>query len=139
MQDATKTCVGCKNSDHIPFPLHYCLQHLKLYVAVEIKIFVAQNHNLPCLWRENSFSVYWLDDYSDNWVTSSFVALPLWLQSFNAKRFAELYVDRLEYYYLLLYTESLGDTCNFEIGIQKSNYISVYYYEIATILVHIKS
>jgi predicted AlkP superfamily pyrophosphatase or phosphodiesterase len=66
--------------------------------------------------------VYWLDELSGNWVTSSYYApqLPEWLISFNSKRFADLYTDRIWSTLLPInyYSESLNDSCNFEIGIK---------------------
>ncbi len=129
VQDATKTCVGCKNSGSYTVSAQHLLSSTfseELYVANQgkSKIFsiALEPQSAVLMAGKQASGVYWLDDYSGNWVTSSCYSsqLPLWLQSFNAKRFAELYVDRTWNTLLPInyYTESLGDTCNFEIGIQ---------------------
>jgi len=68
-----------------------------------------------------STGVFWLDENTGNWVTSNYYSnqLPTWLSSFNQKRFADLYVNRIWNTLLPInyYDESVDDTCSFEIGI----------------------
>lgn len=127
--DATKQCVGCKQPNAIMASAQELLATTfadELYTSSKglSKIFSvsleAQSAILMAGHRPTG--VYWLDEYTGNWVTSSYYAqqLPAWLQSFNNKRFAELYVDRTWNTLLPIqyYVESLSDTCNFELGIQ---------------------
>lgn len=129
IQDVTQVCIGCKQQKSYTVSAQNLLASTfsdELYTASkgQAKIFsIALDAQAAILMAGRRASgVYWLDDYSGNWVTSSYYALqlPVWLQSFNNKQFAELYVDRTWNTLLPInyYIESISDTCSFEIGIQ---------------------
>lgn len=70
---------------------------------------------------QQSDGVYWLDDMTGAWVTSSFYtnALPSWLQAFNRKKFGDIYLTKewTTRYPISQYTQTLADDTPFEIGI----------------------
>jgi len=69
-----------------------------------------------------SNGTYFMDDITGNWVTSSYYAdsLPDWVNEFNNKRFADIYIKKTWNTFKLIsrYEESLDDKTKFEIGIK---------------------
>ena len=68
-------------------------------------------------------AAYWFDYENGNFITSSYYrdSLPAWVNTFNAKRFADTYIKN-EWSTLLPiddYNESLSDTSRYETGIHK--------------------
>ncbi|MFO7658449.1 MAG: alkaline phosphatase family protein [Bacteroidales bacterium] len=65
-------------------------------------------------------TAYWFDTETGNFVTSSFYAdsLPLWVKTFNAKRLADIYLEKEwnTLYPVAEYTESLPDQNKYETG-----------------------
>jgi predicted AlkP superfamily pyrophosphatase or phosphodiesterase len=66
--------------------------------------------------------VYWFDEKTGNWVTSTYYndSLPLWVRDFNSRKFQDVYLER-EWNTLLpvdSYTESLPDDNRYEKGIK---------------------
>jgi len=67
-------------------------------------------------------AAYWYDNTKGTWITSSYYAdsLPTWVQDFNSKGFADIYLGKTWDKLLAMeeYTESLPDTGTFEKGIK---------------------
>lgn len=69
-----------------------------------------------------SSGTFWLDEYSGNWVTSSYYnpVLPAWLSQFNAKGLATIYSNRTwnTFQPINKYNESAPDNAKYEIGLR---------------------
>jgi hypothetical protein len=63
---------------------------------------------------------YWMDPAQANWITSSFYmdSLPRWVREFNAKKFQDVYLDRVWETLLPIseYSESMLDNNEYETG-----------------------
>ena len=68
----------------------------------------------------NPNAAYWYDETTGNWITSSYYmdTLPKWVDEFNNKKLADLYLDRLWSPLLPVtdYSESLPDSNKYEEG-----------------------
>lgn len=139
MQDKTKTystydkeqyCIGCKK------PSHYTVSAKQLMASTLADELYTQSRakaNIYTIALDPQSAVlmhgklapnlYWLDDYTGKWVSSSAYSkqTPLWVEEFNAKQLANLYIQRTWNTLIPInyYEESYNDNCNFEIGIQK--------------------
>ena len=81
--------------------------------------------------------VYWFDEKSGNWVTSTYYAdsLPSWVRDFNSRKFQDVYLER-EWNTLLPvknYTESLPDNNKYEKGIKGQTVFPYNLYELANV------
>jgi predicted AlkP superfamily pyrophosphatase or phosphodiesterase len=67
-------------------------------------------------------AAYWYDNTNGKWITSSYYqdSLSTWVKDFNAKAFANIYLDKIWEPFLPLkdYTESLSDTSEYEKGLK---------------------
>ena len=68
----------------------------------------------------NPNAAYWYDETTGNWITSTYYmdSLPKWVDEFNNKKLADLYLDRLWTPLLPItdYSESLPDSNKYEVG-----------------------
>ncbi len=78
----------------------------------------------------NPNAAYWYDEATGNFITSSYYmkSLPSWVEEFNNKKLADLYLSRLWSPLLPLtdYTESLRDSNNYETGFNKNQFVFPY-------------
>jgi predicted AlkP superfamily pyrophosphatase or phosphodiesterase len=79
---------------------------------------------------KNPDAAYWYDDATGNFITSSYYmnSLPAWVNDFNAKKLADLYLSRLWSTMLPMneYTESLRDSNKYELGFNKNQFVFPY-------------
>lgn len=129
-------CVGCERANYYQSAPHNLLvstfsdeliastqaksRSFSVGLTAESAIFMA---------GKSSNGVYWFDIVSGAWVTSSYYTqtLPTWLESFNRKKFGDIYLAK-EWntkYPQSEYSQSLPDNTDFEIGI--SNQITFPY------------
>jgi predicted AlkP superfamily pyrophosphatase or phosphodiesterase len=75
-------------------------------------------------------AAYWYDDATGNFITSTYYMkeLPAWLNEFNSKKLADLYLNRLWTPLLSIneYTESLKDSNKYEQGFGSGQFVFPY-------------
>ena len=132
LQNSSYACVGCARSNYYQLSPHQLLvstfseeliastqgksRSFSIGLTPESAILMA---------GKTSHGVYWLDNLSGSWVTSSYYSqsLPIWLEAFNRKKFGDIYLAKewTTRYPLGEYTHSLPDNSEFEIGISNQS------------------
>ncbi len=79
---------------------------------------------------KNPNAAYWYDDVSGNFITSTYYmeTLPVWVEEFNAKKLADLYLSRLWTTVRPIneYTESISDSNKYEKGFGNNQFVLPY-------------
>lgn len=94
-------------------------------------ISIAQNPSSAVLMAGHiATGVYWVNKENGNWISSSYFtsSLPAWVDEFNNKGFADLYLNRqwTTSIHIEQYTESLPDDTPYELGYGRNNKVFPY-------------
>ncbi len=103
--------------------LHYLFQSKVISISLKERAAILSG-------GKSANAAYWYDDETGNFITSTYYMnqLPKWLEDFNSKRLAVLYLNRLWTTLLPIneYTESLNDSNKYEIGFGNNQFIFPY-------------
>jgi predicted AlkP superfamily pyrophosphatase or phosphodiesterase len=112
---------------------------LRLSNNMKSKVFGISLNPAPAILSSGHTAngVYWFDEKTGNWVTSTYYAdsLPSWVKDFNSRKFQDIYLER-EWNTVLpanSYTESLPDNNKYEKGIKGQIVFPYNLYELANV------
>jgi predicted AlkP superfamily pyrophosphatase or phosphodiesterase len=112
---------------------------LRLSNNMKSKVFGISLNPAPAILSSGHIAndVYWFDEKTGNWVTSTYYAdsLPSWVKDFNSRKFQDIYLER-EWNTVLpasSYTESLPDNNKYEKGIKGQTVFPYNLYELANV------
>jgi predicted AlkP superfamily pyrophosphatase or phosphodiesterase len=112
---------------------------LRLSNNMKSKVFGISLNPAPAILSSGHTAngVYWFDEKTGNWVTSTYYAdsLPSWVKDFNSRKFQDIYLER-EWNTVLpanSYTESLPDNNKYEKGIKGQTVFPYNLYELANV------
>jgi predicted AlkP superfamily pyrophosphatase or phosphodiesterase len=112
---------------------------LRLSNNMKSKVFGISLNPAPAILSSGHIAndVYWFDEKTGNWVTSTYYAdsLPSWVKDFNSRKFQDIYLER-EWNTVLpasSYTESLPDNNKYEKGIKGQIVFPYNLYELANV------
>jgi ssRNA-specific RNase YbeY (16S rRNA maturation enzyme) len=100
--DAKEKPVGCNQAKATYSPRNLLTttfsDELKLFNNGRSKVIGISLNPAPAILSTGHMAnaAYWFDDETGNWVTSSYYtdSLPRWVNTFNGKKFPDLYIDR---------------------------------------------
>ncbi len=136
VEDPKQTTVGSNSSNGKASPLYLMTptfgDQLKLHYLQKSKVISISLKDRAAILPggRNPNAAYWYDEATGNFITSSYYmkSLPSWVEEFNNKKLADLYLSRLWSPLLPLtdYTESLRDSNNYETGFNKNQFVFPY-------------
>ncbi|MGQ9848252.1 MAG: alkaline phosphatase PafA [Bacteroidales bacterium] len=136
VEDQKQTTVGSNSNNGKASPLYLMTptfgDQLRLHYLQKSKVISISLKDRAAILPggKNPNAAYWFDDATGKMITSSYYmkALPAWVEEFNEKKLADLYLNRLWTPLLPIneYTESLRDSNNYELGFGKNQIVFPY-------------
>lgn len=136
VEDQKQTTVGSNSNNGKASPLYLMTptfgDQLRLHYLQKSKVISISLKDRAAILPggKNPYAAYWFDDATGNMITSSYYmkALPAWVEEFNRKKLADLYLNRLWSPLLPIneYTESLRDSNKYELGFGKNQIVFPY-------------
>lgn len=136
VEDLKQTTVGSNSNNGKASPLYLMTptfgDQLRLHYLQKSKVISISLKDRAAVLPggKNPNAAYWFDDATGKMITSSYYmkALPAWVEEFNGKKLADLYLNRLWSPLLSIneYTESLRDSNKYELGFGKNQIVFPY-------------
>ncbi|NSW45918.1 MAG: alkaline phosphatase family protein [Bacteroidales bacterium] len=136
VEDSKQTTVGSNSDNGKASPLYLMTptlgDQLRLHYLNKSKVIAISLKDRAAILPggKNPNAAYWYDESTGNFITSTYYMkdLPKWVEEFNNKKLADLYLSRLWTTLLPVneYTESLRDSNNYELGFGKNQMVFPY-------------
>lgn len=136
VEDPKQTTIGSSSKNGKASPLYLITptfgDQLRLHYLQKSKVISVSLKDRAAILPggKNPNAAFWYDDETGNFITSSYYmkTLPTWVEEFNKKKLADLYLNRLWSPLLSIneYTESLRDSNKYELGFGKNQMVFPY-------------
>jgi len=136
VEDSKQTTVGSNSDNGKSSPLYLMTptfgDQLRLHYLNKSKVIAVSLKDRAAILPggKNPNAAYWYDESTGNFITSTYYMkdLPKWVEEFNNKKLADLYLSRLWTTLLPIneYTESIRDSNNYELGFGKNQIVFPY-------------